>query len=178
MTQTLSKSDWLKQGLRTLAAEGFGALKADRLAKSLKVSRGSFYWHFRDLKSFHTALLDEWSRRAASQIIAEIEQAASGAERLKALMRRSVTANRDTERAVRAWAIHNPEVAKRLEAVDKERSKYVEKLLLSAGVTPAQAHARAVFIKWAYLGNMFLGDGRSNSLTPRDMDAIVEHLQS
>src|SRR5215218_11138890 len=87
MTEQLSADDWIKQGLKALARDGFTALKADPLAKAMGVSRGSFYWHFADLGAFHAAVLKRWREIAAEQIIADVE--ADGAEPLMALLRRS-----------------------------------------------------------------------------------------
>ena len=41
MSERLSADDWVKAGLKALAADGFTALKADPLAKALGISRGS-----------------------------------------------------------------------------------------------------------------------------------------
>lgn len=174
----LSREDWLQHGMKTLAEEGFGALKADLLAKSLRVSRGSFYWHFRDLQEFHLALIDEWQSRATQQVIDWIEQAASGDQRLSLLMRRAWGVSNRTERAVRAWATHSPDIAARLEAVDKQRIDYIAGLLKSSGLTPRQARARATFAASAYLGRIVLGDGPSGSMAPKDLDDIVALLQT
>lgn len=174
----LTKDDWLEHGMRTLAKHGFGALKADILARSLKVSRGSFYWHFRDLKEFHRALLDEWNKRATQQVIAWLEQTASGPERLRLLVRRAWTVSNRTERAVRAWATHDPDVARRLEEVDRQRIDYMTSLLRSAGLSPKQARARALFTASAYLGHLILVDGRFSAIAPKELDAIVALLQS
>lgn len=40
MSDQLSARDWLDQGLKTLAKDGFTALKAEPLAKAMHVSRG------------------------------------------------------------------------------------------------------------------------------------------
>src|SRR5947209_9792132 len=102
MTEQLSAEDWIKQGLKTLATDGFTALKADPLAKAMGVSRGSFYWHFADLGAFHAAVLKRWREIAAEQIIADVEAASD--EPLEALLRRSFGARLDLERAVRNWS--------------------------------------------------------------------------
>ena len=57
MGDQLTAKDWLDQGLKTLAKSGFTALKAEPLAKTMGVSRGSFYWHFADIGAFHAAIL-------------------------------------------------------------------------------------------------------------------------
>jgi AcrR family transcriptional regulator len=57
----LTKSDWIEHGLRTLARDGANALKVGPMATQLKVSRGSFYWHFgrsaRQNRLFATSML-------------------------------------------------------------------------------------------------------------------------
>ena len=88
MTDQLSATDWLNQGLKTLAKNGFTALKAEPLAKAMGVSRGSFYWHFADIRAFHAAILNHWRDVAAEQIIANVEAAAKDENPLQLLLRR------------------------------------------------------------------------------------------
>src|ERR1700731_1432717 len=57
MNDRLTKSDWIRHGLRTLAKDGPNALKVGPMSTKLKVSRGSFYWHFRDIADFRSQLL-------------------------------------------------------------------------------------------------------------------------
>jgi AcrR family transcriptional regulator len=98
----LGPAQWVNAGLRALAKSGFSALKADTLANSLGVSRGSFYWHFADVSAFHAAILRRWREIALENIIAELEGTADG--RLEALIDRAFAAGSGIERAVRAWA--------------------------------------------------------------------------
>ena len=84
MTDQLSATDWLDQGLKTLARSGFTALKAEPLAKAMGVSRGSFYWHFADVGAFHAAILRHWREVAAEQVIADLEAASDQRRRLAA----------------------------------------------------------------------------------------------
>lgn len=174
----LTREDWLEHGMKTLAQEGFGALKADLLAKSLNVSRGSFYWHFRDLDAFHRSLLDEWQKSATQQVIERLESTAPGPDRLSLLMRGAWSVSNRTERAVRAWATHTPEIAVRLAAVDKQRIDYIASLMRSSGVTAKLARSRAIFIASAYLGRIVLGDGPFGIIAPKELDEIAALLQS
>ena len=50
MSDRLTKSEWLRHGLRTLASEGPVALKVGPMSEKLNVSRGSFYWHLGALR--------------------------------------------------------------------------------------------------------------------------------
>src|SRR5215831_5653277 len=74
MTKRLTPEDWIDFALATLAREGFEALKADALARKLRVSRGSFYWHFADLGAFHDAVIERWKQVATEAIITDIER--------------------------------------------------------------------------------------------------------
>ncbi len=150
MTEQLSADDWIKQGLKALAKSGFTALKADPLAKTMAVSRGSFYWHFTDLGAFHAAVLERWREIAAEQIIADVE--AAGDEPLKALLRRSFGARLDLERAVRNWAAFDAAAQGAVRAIDRRRLDYIEGLLTLRGLDRATAQARAQILYWTFLG--------------------------
>ena len=75
MTDRLDREDWINQGLRTLAEEGANALKVGPMAGRLGVSRGSFYWHFRDIGDFQAQLLRRWQERSTDQVIRDLEAA-------------------------------------------------------------------------------------------------------
>ena len=60
MVPRLSRQDWIDEALMCLASRGHAELRADKLAKRLGVSRGSFYWHFTDVPCFEKAVLDHW----------------------------------------------------------------------------------------------------------------------
>ena len=113
MTDQLSATDWLDQGLKTLARSGFTALKAEPLAKAMGVSRGSFYWHFADVGAFHAAILRHWREVAAEQIIADLEAASDSDVALPLLLRRAFGARLALEKAVRTWATFDPAARRR-----------------------------------------------------------------
>lgn len=151
MTVPLSVDDWVNQGLKSLAVSGFTALKADPLAKTMGVSRGSFYWHFADLDAFRAAVLRRWREIATEQIIADVE-ADSQDDPLRALLRRTFGARLGLERAVRNWAAFEPAAQGAVRAIDRRRLDYIEALLEKRGLAPAIAQARAQILYWTFLG--------------------------
>jgi AcrR family transcriptional regulator len=152
MSDQLSAKDWVNEGLKALGSRGFTALKAEPLAKALRVSRGSFYWHFADIAAFHAAVLARWHEVAAEQIIANVE-AASKDEDPRALLLRRVFGERLTlERAVRTWASVDPAARAAVQAIDRRRLNYVEGLLAQSGLSAELARARAQILYWAFLG--------------------------
>jgi AcrR family transcriptional regulator len=152
MADQLSTKDWLDQGLRVLAKNGFTALKAEPLAKAMGVSRGSFYWHFADVGAFHAAILAHWREVAAEQIIIDIEAVSPPRDALPVLLRRAFGNRPPLERAMRSWATHDDRVRSAVQAVDRRRLAYVEGLLRNSGLSAEVSRARAQILYWAFLG--------------------------
>jgi AcrR family transcriptional regulator len=152
MSKRLSAEDWVEAGLRALGQQGFEALKADLLAKALSVSRGSFYWHFSDVDTFHDAVLERWRVRATEAVITDIQGQNAPEDRLPALLRRALRADLRIESAIRAWAFSNNQVHNKVELVDRQRLAYLEKLLTTRNTPKGQARAKAQLIHWTYVG--------------------------
>ncbi|WP_024515011.1 TetR/AcrR family transcriptional regulator [Bradyrhizobium sp. Tv2a-2] len=152
MADQLSAKDWLDAGLKALAASGFTALKAEPLSKALKVSRGSFYWHFADLNAFHAAVLAHWREVAAERIIADLESAPAGESPIRLLLRRTFSGRLALERAVRSWATSDAQARSAVQAIDRRRLDYVSMLLRDAGLPAEIAQARAQILYWAFIG--------------------------
>ncbi len=152
MSDQLSAKDWVDEGLKALASRGFTALKAEPLAKALRVSRGSFYWHFADIAAFHAAILARWHEVAAEQIIANVEAASKDEDPLALLLRRVFGERLTLERAVRTWASVDPAARAAVQAIDRRRLNYVEGLLAQSGLSAELARARAQILYWAFLG--------------------------
>jgi AcrR family transcriptional regulator len=152
MVDQLSAKDWLDAGLKALAQSGFTALKADPLAKTLHVSRGSFYWHFADLAAFHAAVLAYWREVAAERIIADLEATPAGQSPVERLLLRTFSGRLALEKAVRSWASFDGQARAAVQAIDRRRLDYVELLLRQAGLPAGIAQARAQILYWAFVG--------------------------
>ncbi len=153
MPDQLTARDWLDAGLKALAAGGFTALKAEPLAKALRVSRGSFYWHFADLAAYHAAVLDHWREVAAERIIAGLETEPAGESALRVLLRRTFSGRLSLEKAVRSWATFDSQARAAVQAIDRRRLDYVELLLRKTGQRSDIAQARAQILYWAFIGH-------------------------
>jgi AcrR family transcriptional regulator len=174
MDDRLTKSDWIAHGLRTLARDGANALKVGPMATQLKVSRGSFYWHFRDIADFRSQVLQCWQERATEQVIRDLEAGKAEPDRLKHLMRRAFVTKRNLERAIRSWAAEDKDVAATVAAVDTRRVSYIAKMLVAAGVESRRALPRAAFMYWAYLGQPIVMDPRHASVPVSALDDISD----
>ena len=172
MTDRLTKPDWISHGLATLAKDGANALKVGPMADGLKVSRGSFYWHFRDIADFRAQLLQAWQEQATDRVIRDLEARKDRPDRLKQLMRRAFADERSLDRAIRSWAAEDREVAAIVASVDGRRVAYIAKMLAAAGVEGQKALRRAAFLYWAYLGQPMVMEPRHASIAAAALDDI------
>ena len=152
MTERLTAQDWIDFALKTLAHEGFEALKAEVLARKLGITRGSFYWHFDDLEAFHARVIERWKEAATEAIIVDIERYESPELRMDALLRHAFGHGASLEIHMRTWAASNTDAARAVSDVDRRRRDYIENLLVDAGVAPTLATTRAQLVYWTYLG--------------------------
>jgi AcrR family transcriptional regulator len=173
MTKRLTAQDWIDFALKTLVREGFPALKADVLARKLGVSRGSFYWHFAELGTFHARVIEHWRQAATEAIIAGLERYDTREQRLDMLLRGAFGHSALMEIRMRAWADENAQAAQVMNDIDRRRRAYIEQLLVQAGVAPSLTATRAQLLYWAYLGAAL----NRSRLTGAQLDRIVAELK-
>jgi AcrR family transcriptional regulator len=147
--------DWVQAGLLLLAKQGIDAVKVERLAAALGVTKGSFYWHFRDRDALLSALLVRWQAISTQAIIERVSSVGgTPKERLTALVDATSQSKRapQVEQAVRAWAARERQARVVLEAVDSQREAYVRDLLVEHGLSPLLAQQRARVLYLALIG--------------------------
>ncbi|WP_260583535.1 TetR/AcrR family transcriptional regulator [Sphingopyxis sp. PET50] len=178
MAEQLTKTAWLDHGLSTLARDGIHAVKAEPMAKALAVSRGSFYWHFRDIADFRTQLLQRWQESMTDRIIAEHAAGNESGRSLQQLIRRGFGSRQRLDHAVRLWALDDPAAASAVAIVDGRRIDHIATLIEEAGIDRETARARATFLYWAVLGQALVAAPGLASLPEAKIDAIGHMLSS
>ena len=147
----LDRENWIESAIDVLARDGVGGLRIEVLAKRCGVTKGSFYWHFKDRQDLLTAMLEYWKEGR----IRDIEKTTSvtpGGEREQlhfAIEVYGASRNRKgmaIELAVRDWARHDPQAATFVEAVDLYRLDCTRKLFVAAGLTDAEAKSRSLLL--------------------------------
>lgn len=143
----LTRNDWLQAGFAALMEAGPGALKAELMARRLGTTKGSFYWHFKDVPDFHTAMMAHWEERCLAEIADAVEAEAAPRDRLRRLGQiagRSAEKSHDgaaVEPGIRAWARSDAAVADAVARIDGLRHDYIAGLLGELALTnPDFAH--------------------------------------
>lgn len=128
---SLTRTDWTLAGLGALAEGGVDAVKIDRLAKSLQVSRGSFYWHFKDRHDLLADLLTLWETDLTDQLIANAWDIPNAADRLRNVALQAMDRlvhgadAAKAENALRAWAAVDDSARVTMRRVDASRIAYI-----------------------------------------------------
>jgi AcrR family transcriptional regulator len=135
--------------------DGVDGLRVEALAKRLAVTKGSFYWHFKDRRDLLDAVLDQWRDGRVDDI--RKQTAAEPGQELAALHHTievySAARNRKgiaIEAAIRLWARQDPRAAAIVEEVDAERLACTRRLFLALGLAEGEAAARSVLL-YAYV---------------------------
>lgn len=172
MDDKLNRQHWLSAGLRALAEEGPDGLRIMSIAQQLGVTKGSFYWHFRNHEEYQAALLEEWEQGHTYQIIRRVEEA-GGDARSKLHNLFNITVNADTRlaQAIRTWAITNSAVRQAQERVDRDRLAYLVALLLPLGWKPEQAETLARWMYCALIGNFSMHGPR---ISPEQIELLLQ----
>lgn len=138
-----------------LAEEGLAGLRVEVLAKRLKVTKGSFYWHFTDRQDLLDAVLQVWKEGRIRDIVKQT-RAQSGRE-LEQIYHvidiYSAGRNRRgmmIELAVRDWARRNAATAAIVAEVDDIRLRCARDLFLACGVPQEEASSRCMLL-YAYV---------------------------
>ena len=168
----LGRSDWIRLGLTVLAESGVGAVRVEPLAKRMKMTKGSFYWHFKNRQDLLDALLDEWVEIDTNGIIEQVNQLeADPKTKLMRLFELAIAehdllpgiADGSIEKAIRAWATSEPKVAEIIAKVDQKRLNYTQSIFLDIGFSDDEAWVRARLVYYALVGELTIG-GASNQM--------------
>jgi len=146
----LDSQAWVQAALDSLAEQGIDGVRVEILAKQLGVTKGSFYWHFKDRDALFEAILDAWRRQATLRIISRLDQTTqTSAGRLRHLLNLPFQGPRsergaDVELSLRLWSRRDPRARAALAEVDQLRLSYIAGLLEDCGCDANDAKARAV----------------------------------
>lgn len=173
-SNALTAEDWVKAAVSASAEGGIGAIAVEPLAKKLSVTKGSFYWHFKNRGALLEAVLAKWEEQHTGSVIAAAERIADPRERLVQVFNEAVAeeplASKDAlgpdlfyplalgrafEQAL-SDAADDPTVGPFLRRVSERRVDYLEDCYRALGFSATEAHHRALLAYAAYVGTMRL----------------------
>ncbi len=152
---SLTPERWVEAATDVLVDQGIDSVRVDTLARALKVTRGSFYWHFRERDELLRAVLQAWRNHATEQLTRRLESARDDPrDQVRDLIslpfrgRAAVRAAR-IELAIRAWARRDAMARAFVDEADAARMGYIAQVFSSLGFAIGEARARA-FLLYSY----------------------------
>lgn len=178
----LDPERWVDVATDVLAKEGLTGLRVEVLAKRCGVTKGSFYWHFKDRRALLDAVLAHW-KAGRIRDIEKTTAVTPGHEQDQlhyAIEVYGASRNRkgmSIELAIRDWARHDPQAAAIVEEVDLYRLECTRKLFVAVGMTDAEAKSRSLLLYACVFGLSLMHyshfDNNLSDLKQRIADRIV-----
>jgi AcrR family transcriptional regulator len=174
----LGRDDFLARALEVLSREGESELRIDRLVRALGVTKGSFYWHFENRADFVHTLAVYWEQWSTNRVVEELGDATSDPKTV--LLKIHEIVGRDDlvryELVMRAWATHEPDVARIVESVDRTRFDFVRRQFRRLGYRGRELDIRArAFVVTTSLWSVINRD-ESQKLRLKRLGAVLEIL--
>lgn len=150
-----TRRGWLQEGLAILEETGSEALTIEALIGRLKVTKGSFYHHFKHFQDFQFSLLLFFEEERTRQIIQLAEQETSPQEKMEFILHSTLNPSR-LEVAIRAWAFQDALVQDSLQRIDQQRLAYLEKLIYAQTDDQKYAFHMARLFYSIYVGSQHI----------------------
>jgi AcrR family transcriptional regulator len=165
-TPRLSRESWIESAFSTLYEEGIDQVRVERLAKKLNVTKGSFYWHFKDRAELLDALIEYWNEEMTNSVLENAKMFhGDPVERIFSTLN-YIISNEKTkyDPVVRAWANHDPKAQKYVEKVDKLRLSFLTELFQDAGFSEEESEIRARMSYYYVLGEAYVTKKESRAV--------------
>lgn len=150
----LSKQHWIDVARDLLSVEGINAVHITRLSRELGVTRGSFYWHFRDRHALLDALLIDWQQRNTGvmcEVVNKAEDLPHGVLMLFAIWEDRQRFDAKFDQAIREWARTSSDVAALVLSEDHHRVATIATLFGKHGFRPPDDYIRARILYFTQL---------------------------
>ena len=172
-----SKKSWLNAALKALASGGIDKVRVESLAKNLGVTKGSFYWHFKDREQFLDELLNFWAEQSTQTVIANPDYPTDSRARVRAVAKDIVRHDLGKmDPHIRSWTQYDKRRARVVAKIDKVRFEFLRDLFLAAGFSMSGSDLRAQSLYRYVLGEQFISVRESMSQRLERMQAHVDLL--
>ena len=153
--QNLTAEQWAEAALDAMAAGGIEAVAVEPLARTLSVTKGSFYWHFENREALIRAALDLWERRETVDIVARAEQETTPRSRMHTLFRQVANTDLRSERLLLLLsATDHPLVRACARRISEHWRAYVHDCYRALGLSDGEARLWATFAYSTFMGTV------------------------
>ena len=177
----LTPDTWIEAATGVLVDQGIDHVRVDLLAQHLGVTRGSFYWHFKDREDLLRRVLQAWRETATENLTVRLESANEDPmEQLRGVLSlpfrgRAAARAARIELAIRAWARRDQMARFAVDEADSSRIGYIAQLFSALGFPVVEARSRA-FLLYSYVVSESLMPTLSTPAQKDDRRRFAERL--
>lgn len=174
----LTAEDWADAALDAIADGGLTAVAVEPLARSLGVTKGSFYWHFASREALLDATLDRWEASDIESFESSLNGIPDPHQKMRALFQRTRTEIKThTLFCALFKAIDHPKVSEIMQRVSERRIEYLSERFAELGMNAEEARFRARLTYTSYVGFLqYYQNFRETRMSLEDLDRYVEHV--
>lgn len=157
---SIGRDVWIDAARSELVRHGVLGVKIGRLARRLRVTRGGFYWHFKNRADLLRQLLADWEATNTAPFERVISTDGNGIREFQAVVDLWVSEKDYSpafDTAVRDWARKSKEVAAAVHRADNKRIEVLRRIFLDMGYADPEALVRARIAYFHQVGYYTLG---------------------
>ena len=129
----IEREDWFTTGFEILKKDGFLKITINNLCDALKVTKGSFYHHFKNVDAYIDALMKYWVDKNTKSLIVQVDKVKAPLEKIERLNKLVLQRTHKSEQVIRGWSFSNEVVKKYVTEVDEIRIEYTADLKILCG---------------------------------------------
>ncbi len=165
----VSKENWIIAALDLLAEKGIEHVRVEPIAQNLKITKGSFYHHFKNRSDLHFQMLGYWENRQFDYLNQlKATPYSTPKEELRSLFLYIMKKDVRHDIAIRHWSVTQEEVRVSINRIDQHRLDYCASIFHKMGFKAVDKIARAQFVYYSQVAeqHIFL---EQNNYDPLEM---------
>ncbi|MDX1497759.1 MAG: TetR/AcrR family transcriptional regulator [Salinisphaeraceae bacterium] len=178
--KTLSAEDWAHAALEAISRDGVNAVAVEPLARSLGVTKGSFYWHFANREALLEAALNLWEKQETDDVIKRIGDEPDPVRRIQRVFHKVDASTRTSRQymALAAAAAYDPLIRDVVTRVSERRLEFITNCYIDLGLSPDDAKRWGASAYSVYLGVLQLRWDLPHALPDEpDSEAYQAYMQ-
>ena len=177
-SQRGSEGLWLKAAYQTLLESGVDAVRVMSLAKTLNLSRTSFYWHFEDRDALLAALIKCWQDKNTGNLVSQTclyaETITEAVFNLFDCWLNQELFDAKLDFAIRNWSSQSEDLKTIVDRMDQERINAIQSMFKRFGYSDHEARTRAFTVYYTQVGYISLMVDEQLADRVKKMPAYVE----
>ncbi len=148
------KEDWIKLGYGLFSEQGVSGIIVEKMAKTLKINKSSFYWHFKTKNDFIDELIQYWIDLETERIIRTTDSIKAGLEKFKSHINLIYKQDLywDFNFFLKQYARKEKRIQAIIDKVDTQRLMFAQNLLEEMGYSEEDANIKAKVLHKHYIG--------------------------